>query len=429
MAKKHVHFVGIGGIGVSALAQWHKSEGFAVSGSDSARSIITDDLKKKGIKVTIGDRAPVPKDASLLIYSSAVPENHPERIQAKKLGIQQKTYAESLGELTKKYKTIAVCGAHGKSTTTAMVALMLTKAQFDPTVIIGTRLKEFKNNNFRKGKSEWLVIEADEYRASFLNYHPYAAICTNIDREHLDFYKDFTEIKKTFTKFFANVTPGGILVLNADDANLQSLKLPANVRVVNYSTRDSRAVGLFKVVKVPGRHNLSNALGCDTLGKALGIAEEVRNIALGAFAGTWRRFEYKGTFKGAKIFDDYGHHPTEIKATLSGAREAFPNSRIWCVHQPHHTSRLQHLFADFTKSFSGADKTIILETYKVKGRENEKIDPKRSSAALAKKIGGAYAASPAEVLKALKKELVKGDVVIIMGAGDITAIADRLVRR
>lgn len=432
MSKQHVHFIGIGGIGISALAQWYKSMGWEVTGSDSARSVITDSAKKAGIKVSIAEnnsKRITPK-TSLVIYSAAVPNNHPERAKARKLKITELRYSEALGELTKLYKTIAICGAHGKSTTTAMTALMLMKADFDPTVIVGTRMKELGNNNFRKGKSEWLVIEADEHKASFLSYQPYAVIANNIDREHLDFYKNFTNIKNTFAKFFANIRDGGLLIRNGDDANLVKLPTKASIKVVDYSTRNSRAVELVKVLKVSGRHNLSNALGVDTLGNLLGISEEIRNIALGAFAGTWRRFEYKGSYKGAKVYDDYAHHPTEIKATLSAAREAFPGLKIWVIHQPHLTARLESLFADFTKSFRQADKVIILETYKVKGRERTREDKNKNAKALSSKIGknSRYAVSPDEVLKILRAEASRGDMLLFLGAGDINQVAERLVR-
>ena len=225
MTKPRVHFIGIGGIGTSALARWFLSHNHNVSGSDVSPSEIISELKKQGVKIFIGHKAKnLPKEANLAIFSAAVPADNPERRQAAKLGIPVKSYSEAVGDLTKQYKTIAVAGAHGKSTTTALLSLVLIKANFDPTVIVGTKLKEFGDSNFRNGKGDYLVLEADEYNDSFLNYSPTAVIILNIDREHLDYYKNLAVIKKSFLKFIDNIRPNGILVLNKDDKNLLSLK-------------------------------------------------------------------------------------------------------------------------------------------------------------------------------------------------------------
>ncbi len=449
---KRIHFIGIGGIGVSALAQWYQSQGWQVSGSDAARSIITDSLKKKGLKVTIGKVGELPKRISLVIYSAAVPRDHPERREARLLGILERSYAEALGALTKKYRTIAISGAHGKSTTTAMVGIMLVEAGFDPTVIVGTRVKEFGKSNFREGRSRWLVLEADEFHASFLNYHPYAAICTNVDREHLDFYKTFSRVKNAFRIFFSHVEPKGILVLNGDDKFLSRVKF-SDRKIFQFSLGGKRAATIQKLLKVPGQHNVSNALAADLLGKALGISERIRNKALAKFRGTWRRFEFKGFMKvkrvypvrdpmpkasagalrrlisnGARVYDDYGHHPAEIRATLAGAREKFPKSRIWCVFQPHHQERLRILFQDFTRSFNQADRVIIVETYKVKGREKGQSYKGKDAVTLARRINGSdYALGAKAAQKILFPQVKKRDIIIVMGAGDITELAGRLV--
>ena len=428
------YFVGIGGIGVSALAQWYQSEGWEVFGSDAARSIVTDELKKRGIRVHIGGQTGkwVPKGASLLIYSAAVAKDHPERRRAARLSIRQLSYAEALGELTKRYKTIAIAGAHGKSTTTAMVSLMLIGAGFDPTVIVGTRVKEFGGTNFRRGKSEWLVIEADEYHHSFLEYRPYAAIVTNIDREHLEYYKSFSNIKKAFKKFIRHVEPGGFIAANGDDAALTSLKLAAPAKVIWYHSRGGASKKLKSVLRVPGAHNLSNALACNKLGKLLGINAAVRLKALANFRGTWRRFEFKGTFRGARVYDDYGHHPTEIRATLAGARDCFPKSQIICVFQPPHSDRLRLLFNEFISSFNDADRIILAETYKVKGREG-RDDPGRNAKALAAGLSGrglkaTYAPNHRSALQLLRHEVKKGNIILCMGAGDIWKISQQLLK-
>ena len=411
--KRKVFLIGIGGIGVSALARWYHSRGWDVSGSDSAASVITDTLKKHDVKVFIGSNNSnkIKDDIEVAVYSSAVPDDHPERQRVRKLGIPELSYGEALGAVTKRYKTIAIAGTHGKSTTTAMTALVLKEAGLDPTVIIGTLVPNFGNSNFRKGNSDWLVIEADEYREAFLYHQPQAIIVTNIEPDHLDYYKTYARVKKAFVKFMSRLTVGGLLIQKR-----------------HYALNSSRARELKKILKVPGQHNVANALAVDEFAKKFGIKKEIVNRGLKKFNGTWRRFEYKGTFKGAKVYDDYAHHPTEIKATLSAARELYPDARIWCVHQPHHTSRLQSLFRGFTKAFSEADKIIILETYKVRGREQEKNNPKKSAKSLATKIGAVYARNQADVIKILSKEVKSGEVVLITGAGDITDVAKRLVR-
>ena len=228
--KRHkIHFIGIGGIGTSAIARWFLSHNFEVSGSDISDSPLIKELKGQGIKISIGHRANnVPKDIRSVVYSEAIGQNNPEIKRARQLGISVKSSAEVLGDLTKKYKTIAVAGAHGKGTTTALLSLILIKAGFDPSVIIGTKLKQFGppagGKNFKNGKSDWLILEADEYQKKLLNYSPYAAIITNIDREHLDCYKNLADIKNTFLKFIGNIRRNGILVVNKDDKNLFSLK-------------------------------------------------------------------------------------------------------------------------------------------------------------------------------------------------------------
>ncbi len=434
MAKK-VHFIGIGGIGMSALAQWYANAGFSVQGSDAAASIITDDLAKRRIEIFITNNASrfIDKSVDLVIFTSAVPELYPERIKAGKLKIPQKSYAQALGELTGQMKTLAVCGTHGKSTTTAMLAMILMQAKFDPTVIVGTRLPQFDNNNFRYGKSQWLVIEADEYKAAFLNHKPHAIICTNVEPDHLDHYQNYANVKKAFKKFFNKLAKNGFLILNAADGFLNRVKVRPDLRVDFFNIEGKRAKEIRPLLKVPGRYNLANALAADKLAERLGIKKDIRNKALAKFKGTWRRFEYKGQFQGARVYDDYAHHPTELKAVLEGTREAFANHRIICVHQPHLTSRLESLFEEFTRAFGDADSVIILDTYKVRGREQEKINFSKSAESLARRVSetkpSAYAKTQKDLIKLLRKEVKKDDIVLITGAGSITEVANYLVKK
>ena len=289
MKKNSVHFIGIGGIGVSSLAYWFKSQKWVVSGSDSAESIITRKLKKDGFKVKIGHKKAniIPDDMnlpSLVVYTNAIKPDNPELLEARRLGIKTQSYPEAVGILTRRYRTFGVAGAHGKSTTTAMLSLVLIKAGWDPTVIVGTKLKEFGGRNFRLGKSGFLVLEADEWKGAFWNYSPFGAIITNIDREHLDFYKNFGNVKKSFLKYIWNIQTGGILVANRDDEKLFSLKREIEkltkrngVKLVWYSVAAaslSIVSRLKKNLSVPGKHNLQNAMAVYVLARNLGIPEK-----------------------------------------------------------------------------------------------------------------------------------------------------------
>lgn len=460
--KNIVHFIGIGGIGTSALARWFLTHNYKISGSDSEASLITDALKKEGARIFIGHQAKnVPQKAGLVVYNAAILTENPELKRAKFLKIPTKSYAEALGDLTRQYKSFAVSGSHGKSTTTALLSLVLTKAKFDPTVIIGTKLKEFRDSNFRKGGSRYLILEADEYNGSFLNYSPFAAIITNIDREHLDYYKNLTKIKNAFLKFIGNIQPGGILVVNKDDKNLFSLKNKIekiskknNLMVFWRGTRVNPAVNryLSASLKIPGNHNISNALAVYTLSKALKIKDEDIFKAIADYHGSWRRMEYRGQLKvkshklKADVYDDYAHHPTEIKATLSGLRQKYPKSKIICVFQPHQAKRLELLFNEFSGAFDKADILILLNMFKVKGRDktSQNINSKKLAAAIIKRKSSPlvlYLKHSKNLKNIIKKKLLNAKspvlspkprlpnpIIIMMGAGDIYKLTDSLIK-
>ena len=457
-----IHFIGIGGIGVSALARYYLAKGEQVSGSDLARSEIIDSLKKLGVKIFImrhsGEN--LPDDVDLVVYSPAVNQDNPELKKARKLkftrrlpsfALQIKSYPKALGELTKKYFTIAVSGTHGKSTTSAMIALILIKAGLNPTVILGTKLKEFGNSNFHLGGtprstfhspfSKILIIEADEHFASFLNYRPEIIVLTNIEADHLDYYKNLKNYLNSFKKFVSLLPENGALIANKDDKNIQELKnllcdssgkmprvnrIRKTVKVKNYSLEQKEARELKKILKVPGRHNVYNALAALTLARALKIPDKISFKALSEYKGAWRRFDVKkGIIDNKKftIISDYAHHPTEIKATLEAAREKYHRKKIWCVFQPHQYQRTFYLFDDFVKVLSRApvDKLIITDIYDVAGREEKKIKKKVSSEKLIEKINNSSAIylSKEKIKGFLKKNLKGGEIVIIMGAGDI----------
>ncbi len=489
MTKPQVHFIGIGGIGTSALARWFLSHNYTVSGSDASPSEITSELKKQGIRVFIGHQSKnVPKGANLAIFSAAVPVNNPERQQAAKLGISTKSYAEAVADLVRQYKTLAITGAHGKSTTTALLSLVLIKAGFDPTVIIGTKLKEFKNSNFRNGKGDYLVLEADEYQKSFLNYSPAAAIILNIDREHLDYYKNLTGIKNAFLKFIKNIQPNGILILNKDDKNLFSLKNKIQkiaqknqLKIYWYGIRVNPRINprLSASPKILGEHNVSNALAVYTLAKALNIKEKDIFNAISHYRGAWRRMEYRGEFKvksqkskvKIKVYDDYAHHPTEIKATLAGIAQKWPKTGLICVFQPHQAKRLSLLFKAFVGAFDSANALVLLPVYQVRGRDNlsqnrgycnSQIGRRKTSQIfcnnkivakyLSKKLAEAikqrtnqpktnklktivYLPYPKRLPQIIKNILLDSKfyfldswIVIMMGAGDIYKLTDKLIK-
>jgi len=423
-----VHFIGIGGIGVSALVQYFISIGHEISGSDLVSSEITKALEKKGVKVFIGKhkKENIKKDIYLVIYTSAVQKNNPELKEARRRKILTQSYAEALGELTKKYFTIAVSGSHGKSTITAMISLILIEAGFDPTVIVGTKLKEFGDTNFRLGKSQYLIIEADEHFASFLNYWPKIIVLTNIEREHLDFYKNLNNILKTYKKYVSHLREDGTLVLNKDCGNVcEVAKKIRNKKF--YSIKQKEAARIKKILKIPGRFNVANALAALTVARVLRIPDNISFKALSKYHGAWRRFEIIDAQSGNKKFtivSDYGHHPTKVRVTLKAAREKFPKRKIWLVFQPHQYQRTFYLFDDFVKVLKNApvDNLIVTDIFDVAGREEKKIKNLVSSEKLVKAINNEKTIYIPTIDKAygyLKKNLRGREVVIIMGAGDI----------
>jgi len=411
-----IHFIGIGGIGVSALAQYYLGKGEEVSGSDVVSSSITDILIKKGAKVMIGPNTPQNiKDYNLVIHSPAVKESNLEMVEAELKGMRILSYPQALGELTREYFTIAVSGTHGKSTTTAMIALILVEAGLDPTVIVGTKLKEFGDSNFRMGRSRYLVIEACEHEGSFLNYWPKIAVVTNIEEDHLDYYENLANIKKAFNEFASHLGNDGILVKQKET------EIDFNKKIVEFSLSEEKCVNkLREIVKIPGDHNILDALAALKVARTLNIPDDVSFTALSRYMGSWRRFE-ETQLPGFILIDDYGHHPTEILATLKGARQKYPNKIIYCVFQPHQYQRTFLLFDDFVKAFKEiietklVDKLFLIDIYDVAGREGGDLKEKVSSEKLAEAVPNAIYVSNEELFDNLKG----GEVIIFMGAGNI----------
>ncbi len=459
--KLKIHFIGIGGIGVSALAGYYMTKGHKVSGSDLVSSEITDALEKKGVKIHIGKTVEVRlQQTDLVVYSPAVPKDNPElkqayQIQNTKYDIRILSYPQALGELVKQHFTIAVSGTHGKSTTTAMIALILIKAGFNPTVILGTKLRKFGDSNFRMGgvpntkykilNTKYLIIEADEHMASFLNYWPKIIVLTAIEADHLDFYKNLNNILKTFEEYVSHLPKDGILIANKDDKNTLQItnnREPRRSRFATlrgrqktkfYSIKRPEAEKLKKILKIPGEHNIYNALAALTLARTLKIPDSISFKSLSEFHGSWRRFEIiKANLNGKKItiVSDYGHHPTKVRVTLKAAREKWPKGEIYCVYQPHQYQRTYYLFKDFVKVLRQApvDRLIVTDIFDVAGRENAEIKKKVNSEKLVKAIkkNSVIYLPKEKVIDYLNKNLKGGEVVIIMGAGDIYQIIPKL---
>ncbi len=433
-AMEHVHFIGIGGIGVSALARYYLSTRAAVSGSDLTASEITTALSGKGAHIIIGNHSPMnllPETAQV-IYTAATAKTNPEIREARRRKIPTLSYAEAVGDLTRRYRAVTVSGAHGKSTTTALVGLVLEEGYFDPTVIVGTKIKEYDNSNFRAGKGSHLVLEADEWNRSFLNYSPQIAVVTNIDAEHLDTYKTVDAVEAAFSEYLAKVPADGAIVANRDDERTRRVAKKFGKKVAWYSLKDRAAYDTRRILKIPGEHNVSNALAALTAGRVLGVREPDILKALSRFTGAWRRFEFKGLLNGGFVFSDYGHHPREITATLAAARQRFPLRRVVCVYQPHQYQRLQYLWDDFLGAFDLADRVVLLPVYDVTGRETKKAKQAVSSEKLAEALAERgkdvrHIETFDETKDHLRSAVRPGDTVLLMGAGDIYDLTSQLI--
>lgn len=412
--------IGIGGIGLSALARYYKSQGHAVSGSDMSKSELTNTLQKEGINILIGiDKNHIPKDVDLVVHTAALASDYPELLQAKEYGIKTMTYFEALGVVTKDKKTIAVCGTHGKTTTTAMAYNALKACGINPTVIVGSLL-EGHNTNFILGDSElpngqasWMVVEACEYKRSFLNLYPTHIIVTNIDTDHLDYYKDLEDIKSAFQTFAEKLDSDGFLVTH-NDVDLKTTGQKIDADKINLNGIE---------LNVLGGHNKRNAQLVISLLINLGFDQGKIREGLLNFKGTWRRLEYKNEQKGAVMYDDYGHHPTEIKATLEAIREKYKAGKfkLVVIFQPHLYSRTKLLLNDFANAFNLADKILIIPIYAAR----EKDDGSISSLDLVEKmINSIYMETLDEVKKYIDKNCHSGSVVLTIGAGDVYKLHD-----
>jgi UDP-N-acetylmuramate--alanine ligase len=450
-----VHLIGVGGIGVSAVARLMLDMGKSVSGSDANKSEITKELQGLGLIFHLGhSEGNLPDDTDLVVYSPAIQEDNPEREKAKRLGIKELSYPEMLGQIGRGKKVIAISGTNGKTTTTALIGLILEAAKLDPLVIVGSKVKSFKEGNLRFGQGEYFVVEACEYRANMLNINPDVLVLTNIEEDHLDYYRDLNHITETFQKFVDQLPAKGFLILNNDD-EVSREKIKPKGKVATYGIKNKSAIMAHGIkvesekqyfdllcdgekidetfsLQVPGIFNIYNALAATACALELGIDPEIIRETLANFTGTWRRFEKVGERDGAIIFSDYAHHPTAVAGTIRAAKEFYPDRRVVAVFEPHQHNRTKKLFKEFTRSFDLASLVILSEIYEVAGRE-AKEDQDVSSEDLVREIGkrgvtAIYGKNLEETKKLILENIKKGDVVLIMGAGDIYKIADEIAK-
>jgi UDP-N-acetylmuramate--alanine ligase len=423
---RHPFFIGIGGIGISAIARMLLRAGVPVRGSDTSASHVTALLEEAGADITIGQSVDlIPADTDLVVYTIAIETADPGLMKALRgRGVPLLTYPQALGQLSATHKTIAVSGTHGKTTTTAMIGHVLSSAKKDPTVIVGSLLPKEKTN-FIAGSGEYLVVEACEYRRSFLNLSPSILVITNIDNDHLDYYKDIDDIISAFSELAGKVPVDGAIVCDPSSPYVQKAIANAKAEIIDYRSVVTDGMHL----PVPGAHNVMNAQAACAVASRVNIEHDVAVTALNSFSGTWRRFEYKGkTTQGALIYDDYGHHPTEIRATLSATRELFPKKHIVVAFQPHLYSRTKLLLDDFSHAFSDADRVILAPIYAAR----EPHDSTISSVLLAERIlvSGTRASaceSLSAVTELLRTENTSDDVIVTLGAGETNTIAESLV--
>lgn len=446
---KHIHLIGIGGIGVSGLAEMMLSRGYAVSGSDMKESAITRRLQQKGARIFVGHAPSHVSDADLVVYTAAVRDDNPELVQARSHGIPAVNRAEMLGMLMQEYtRSIAVAGTHGKTTTTSMISVILEKGGLDPTMLIGGDIREIQGNA-KAGKTPYLVAEACEYKDSFLSFFPHCAVLLNIEEDHLDYFRDLDHISDSFSRFAGQVTAGGFVVYNQDDAVCQKLAETVTARTVSFGLHagaDCRAEAIrfnpagcasFDVshrqqpmgtvtLNVPGMHNVYNALAAIAVALEYGVGFQALRESLGTFEGARRRFEHRGTFQGATVVDDYAHHPTEIRATLSAAART-DHGRVWCIFQPHTYTRTAELMSEFTTCFSEADEIIITRIYAA--RETDTLGVHGSHLADRIKATGksaVYLDTFEEIIAFLTERVSPGDLILTVGAGNIDDVAQTL---
>lgn len=448
--NKYIHMIGIGGVSMSGIAELLLNMGFQVTGSDSTSSSTTERLLNEGIKISIGQSANnINDDIALVAYTAAIKEDNPELMEAKKRNIPCIERSLLLGELTRLYEnTIAICGTHGKTTTTSMVSLSFIEGQKDPTVQVGADLRQLNNTNYRVGKSNFFIIEACEYVRSFLSFSPKSVALLNIEADHLDYYKDIDDIKSAFNEFLSYVPNDGAIAFNNDDENCidvvkdktankisfginnESDWMAKNIKIVDgFYTFDAvnpeKSINI--ALSVPGYHNVYNALSTIAISDFYGISLKNIQKSLKDFTGAHRRFEYVGKLNDAIIYDDYAHHPTEIKATINAAKQLNHN-KLWVIFQPHTYTRTSTLFDEFANAFDGADELILTDIYAAREVDTGIVSSKMLADAINKVSNNCTYMSTFDEIKTYLKENVKeNDLVLTVGAGSITKLGYELI--
>ncbi len=450
--SQRIHFIGIGGIGMSGIAEILLTLGYPVSGSDLRSSAVTERLKTLGATIYIGHAAANAAATDVVVTSSAVAPDNPEVLEARARKTPVIPRAEMLAELMRLKYGIAVAGMHGKTTTTSMIAAVLAGGALDPTVVVGGRVDAF-GSNARLGRSQYLVAEADESDRSFLRLSPILAVVTNLDREHMDAYRDMRDVEDAFVQFMDEVPFYGAVTACFDNPALRSILPRVTPRVYTYGTgaeahfqlrRLPRAAGChacFEVnahglmlgpfqLHVPGRHNLLNATAAVAIGVQLGLTPEQIAAGLGSFRGVDRRFQTKGSVRGVTVVDDYGHHPTEIRATLQAAKEC-GYGRVLVLFQPHRYTRTRDLLDDFAGSFGDADILEVLDIYAASEPPIEGISGAALAGWIARQTANPvrYAASSAEAVERLAARAREGDMILTLGAGNVSQASALLLER
>ena len=419
----NIHFIGIGGMGMSGLARFFVQEKKVVTGSDVTKNIITEGLEDLGIRISYQQiESNITDDIDLFIHTEALSDDNPELSRAKSTGKPVINYFEGLGLAANPYYLIAVAGTHGKTTTSAMITDVFASAEKDPTAIIGS-LRSKTKSNFRAGKSKYAIVEACEFRRDFLHLTPDVLVITNLEHDHVDYYETLSDVQQAFKELIRNVHDTGVVVTNPTDPNISPVLEECHVPVIDYTKYFDATLKLY----APGIHNQQNA----SVALAVANHEKINSVtaktALEEFTGTWRRFEYKGMLSGAHIYDDYAHHPTAVKATLAGLREKYPKHKILAVFQPHTYSRTKGMFNEFAKSFKHADEVIVSPIYSAR-EENLSGVNSRELAVKILEYGpkAEYKASFADIERYVRSKAEEGVVVIFMGAGSINELSSLL---
>ena len=450
--KDHnIHFIGIGGVSMSGLAEILLHRGYKVSGSDMNASPITEHLKNIGATIYIGQKKENLNNVGAVVYTAAISEDNEELIAARKLNVPLFNRAQFLGEIMKDFHhNIAVSGTHGKTTTTSMYSHVLLSAELDPTILVGGKL-DIIDGYVRCGKSDFFLTEACEYKESFLSFFPTIGVILNIDADHLDYYKDINQIEEAFKKFAHIIPKDGYLIANAEDKKVMEVASTVDCNVISFGINsgevkavniifDERSRGSFDVtyknvkilsitLKVPGRHNILNALSTIAGSIAMGIPYENIKAGLESFHGTNRRFEYKGKKNGITVIDDYAHHPTEIKATLAAAKN-FPHKKLVIAFQPHTYTRTKSLFKEFSEVFDEVDELILADIYAAREKDTGIVSSQMLCDAIkARGVNAINIHSFDEIESYLEKTLEDGDLFITVGAGDIFKVGESFLAK